>query len=302
MTPRRSCSNTATSSTRRTAASAASPSTSRLHAVVDWRCALISTADVVLENYGAGVIEKLGLTYDILSELNPRLIMLRRPGFGFIRPGSALPHLRQHHRRHVWPHLAHGLPGWPADDDEQRLRRPRQRLARHRRCAIRACRTRNETAAADRSNARSSKASCRLSATPSLPSRSPENSRRGWKRTARARAVRSVPCAGEDQWVAIDVETDAQWSALARAIAEPWATDRRARDRRGRTARREVLIKNLSAWTASRDRDDIAELCAAAGVPSARSITSPRCFSPTRSPPASGRAKSASTWATTSTR
>ena len=43
---------------------------------------LISTADVVVENYGAGVIEKLGLTYEALSAKNPGLVMLRQPGFG----------------------------------------------------------------------------------------------------------------------------------------------------------------------------------------------------------------------------
>ena len=37
----------------------------------------------------------------------------------------------------------------------------------------------------------------------------------------------------------------------------------------GRTTRREVLINGVSTWTARRDRDDIVELCADAGVPSA---------------------------------
>ncbi len=43
---------------------------------------LVATADVVLENFAAGVIEKLGLTYDVLSARNPSLLMLRQPGFG----------------------------------------------------------------------------------------------------------------------------------------------------------------------------------------------------------------------------
>ncbi|MEO8540273.1 MAG: CoA transferase [bacterium] len=43
---------------------------------------LIATADVLVENYAAGVIEKLGLTYDVVSKRNPSLIMLRQPGFG----------------------------------------------------------------------------------------------------------------------------------------------------------------------------------------------------------------------------
>src|SRR5690606_14301816 len=43
---------------------------------------LIRGADVVIENFGAGIIEKLGLTYEALSADNPGLIMLRQPGFG----------------------------------------------------------------------------------------------------------------------------------------------------------------------------------------------------------------------------
>ena len=49
---------------------------------------LISTADLVIENYAAGVIEKLGLTYDVLSARNPSLVMLRQPGFGGNGPES----------------------------------------------------------------------------------------------------------------------------------------------------------------------------------------------------------------------
>jgi crotonobetainyl-CoA:carnitine CoA-transferase CaiB-like acyl-CoA transferase len=50
---------------------------------------LIETADVVIENYAAGVIEKLGLTYEVLSARNPRLVMLRQPAFGSTGPESS---------------------------------------------------------------------------------------------------------------------------------------------------------------------------------------------------------------------
>ena len=42
-----------------------------------------------------------------------------------------------------------------------------------------------------------------------------------------------IPCAGVDQWCAIDVETDEQWRALREAIGAPaWAMDPAARHRR----------------------------------------------------------------------
>jgi crotonobetainyl-CoA:carnitine CoA-transferase CaiB-like acyl-CoA transferase len=47
--------------------------------------ALASQADVVVENYRAGVLDRLGLTYEVLSAANPRLILAS--GRGFSRKG-----------------------------------------------------------------------------------------------------------------------------------------------------------------------------------------------------------------------
>jgi crotonobetainyl-CoA:carnitine CoA-transferase CaiB-like acyl-CoA transferase len=43
--------------------------------------ALVPTADVVLENYGPGTMERLGCGYDQLARLNPRLIYLALKGY-----------------------------------------------------------------------------------------------------------------------------------------------------------------------------------------------------------------------------
>jgi formyl-CoA transferase len=44
--------------------------------------ALLKTADVLLENFGPGVIERLGFGYPELRELNPRLVFASIKGFG----------------------------------------------------------------------------------------------------------------------------------------------------------------------------------------------------------------------------
>ena len=49
---------------------------------------LVPRFDVFVENYGPGVIEKLGLDYDVLHELQPRLIYARIKGFGLDGPYS----------------------------------------------------------------------------------------------------------------------------------------------------------------------------------------------------------------------
>ncbi|MBE5842748.1 MAG: CoA transferase [Butyrivibrio sp.] len=53
---------------------------------------LVKKSDVVLENYRPGVMDKLGLGYDVLKEINPRIIYAACSGFGSygsycMRPG-----------------------------------------------------------------------------------------------------------------------------------------------------------------------------------------------------------------------
>lgn len=43
---------------------------------------LVKTADIVVENFRPGQMDKLGLGYDILSDINPRIILASISGFG----------------------------------------------------------------------------------------------------------------------------------------------------------------------------------------------------------------------------
>lgn len=49
---------------------------------------LIKTADVLLENFGPGVLERLGFDYPTLKQLNPRLVSASIKGFGSYGPHS----------------------------------------------------------------------------------------------------------------------------------------------------------------------------------------------------------------------
>ena len=52
---------------------------------------LVKKADVVIENYRPGVMDKLGLGYDVLKEVNPRIIYGAVSGFGAWGPYSQRP-------------------------------------------------------------------------------------------------------------------------------------------------------------------------------------------------------------------
>lgn len=52
---------------------------------------LVAQADVVIENFRPGTLERWGLGYDELSEVNPRLVLARVTGFGQFGPYSKRP-------------------------------------------------------------------------------------------------------------------------------------------------------------------------------------------------------------------
>jgi len=52
---------------------------------------LLSTCDMLVENFRPGTLEKLGLGSDVLQELNPRLIVVRISGFGQVGPSRDRP-------------------------------------------------------------------------------------------------------------------------------------------------------------------------------------------------------------------
>ena len=52
---------------------------------------LLSEADILIENFRPGVLEKLGLGWDVLHALNPKLVMVRLSGFGQSGPMKDQP-------------------------------------------------------------------------------------------------------------------------------------------------------------------------------------------------------------------
>ncbi len=52
---------------------------------------LVKKADILLENFRGGTMQKLGLSYDVLKEVNPRLIYVSCTGFGQTGPYATDP-------------------------------------------------------------------------------------------------------------------------------------------------------------------------------------------------------------------
>lgn len=74
---------------------------------------LVGLADVVCENFRPGTLDRWGLSYDVLREINPRLIMMRVSGYGQTGPYKDRPGFaRIAHGVGGLTHLA-GVPGGP---------------------------------------------------------------------------------------------------------------------------------------------------------------------------------------------
>ncbi|MGO9602657.1 MAG: CaiB/BaiF CoA transferase family protein [Candidatus Binataceae bacterium] len=47
---------------------------------------LVATADILVENYSPGIMKRFGLDWEVLRPINPRLIMISMPSFGYGGP------------------------------------------------------------------------------------------------------------------------------------------------------------------------------------------------------------------------
>ena len=79
------------------------------------------------------------------------------------------------------------------------------------------------------------------------------------------------PCSEPDSWVAIAVESDAQWGALAELLG---VTDEVLATSAGRTARAAELDRVVTAWTSVRPVHDVEALLQERGIPVHRCLSS----------------------------
>ncbi len=95
-----------------------------------------------------------------------------------------------------------------------------------------------------------------------------ERQRQGNRHFSRVQGV--YPCAGEDEWVAVSVGTDAEFTALCDAIAQPeLPRDPRFADVVSRRHHQDDLDPIVAEWTRERSQDEAAEVLQGAGVSAA---------------------------------
>ncbi|MBI4308136.1 MAG: CoA transferase [Chloroflexi bacterium] len=78
----------------------------------------------------------------------------------------------------------------------------------------------------------------------------------------------AYPCLGDDRWIAIAVEDDAQWMALCGVMGRPgWTRASRLAAFEGRKAHEDDLDAHIGEWTRTQKAEELMETLQVAGVP-----------------------------------
>lgn len=240
---------------------------------------LVPTADAVIENFSPGVMDRLGLGYDVLSAANPGLILVCMPALGstgpekdFIAYGTnveqlaGLCHLTGYEDGP--PHktgISYGDPmaGIAAAGALALALWQRRRTGRGQRIEV-----------AQRENLINVIGEFIVA----YAITGEEPRRRGNRHSSMA-PHGCYPCAGNDQWLAIACQDDAQFAALSSVIGQPGlADDQRFADAASRYRHQHVLDGIIAAWTRQQDKHSAAATLQAAGVPAAPVQTVPEVF------------------------
>lgn len=229
---------------------------------------LIAWADVYIENFRPGVVDRLGIGYEQARALNPAIVMLSTSLMGSRGPASHLAGFGYHagaiagfYEVTGWPDLPPDGP-WLAYTDTVAPRFQAAALL----AALDHCRRTGqgqhlELAQLETALQFLAPEILAVEAGAAAPTR------RG-NRAADAGPQGAYPCAGDDRWCAIAVETDAQWRALRTALGDPaWARDAKLDAAAGRLAAHDAIDDGIRAWTRERDPFEVMQTLVAAGVP-----------------------------------
>ncbi len=222
---------------------------------------LIAISDAVTENFAAGVLERWGFSFDAMREIKPDIIYVSNCGFGYTGPYAPFK---------TWGPIVQAvsglthtsaLPGQPPAgwgysymDHTGAYYMAMAILA--------ALYHRERTGEGQWVDLACTDSALTLNG-PALLDWTVNG--RGLTEDGAVNANRSqfqrmaphgiYPCKGDDDWVAIACQDDAQWHALAMLIGEGW-TDA-FQNVEARLSDQDVLDAHLGAWTASRNKFDL---------------------------------------------
>jgi crotonobetainyl-CoA:carnitine CoA-transferase CaiB-like acyl-CoA transferase len=228
---------------------------------------LVAKSDVVTENFSTGTMDKLGLGYEALSKINPSLVYLSASAFGGTGPWS--DYIGYHSSVNAFCGLAQitGYEGGP----------PRLLGAvlpdtiggiYITYALLLALFNRRKTGKGARVDFSMLEGMLSLMPQPIIDF---TLNGKEWSRAGNRDAVK-VPhgiyrAAGDDQWVAVSVGSQAEWQRFCAAIGRPdLSRDQRFADEASRHRNAEELDALIEAWSVTREAAAAAGLLQRAGI------------------------------------
>ena len=230
---------------------------------------LVSVSDAVVENMRPGVMDRLGLGYQQLRQINPTLVFASITGAGASGPESSYPGYAP--AFNALSGLGH-LTGYPDG--------PPAELHDSIDCRVGA------TAAFAILSGLFHRLRTGEGQFIDLSSRDFSMNGAGTSNANRAAGTRRgnqspgmaphgcYPCTGKDAWVTIAVANDTEWQAFCGAAGHPeWISDPRFKDGFLRHKNQEALDLLVRDWTQTKTPDETTKLLQSAGVAAAPSMT-----------------------------
>ena len=226
---------------------------------------LAATADVVLENFSTGLMERWGLGYGDIVPLNPRLIYTSVAAFG--RSGPLKDYSGLHSIINAFCGLT-DVTGY-ADGHPRLLGSyfPDVVSATYAAMAtLTALHDRRRTGMGHHVDVAMTECLMTLITEPMVAKATGSYTpgRDGSHHPLHA-PHNVYATSGDDQWVAITARTESEWAGLCRVIGS-LANDDRFATAESRKQNEAALDEVIAAWTATRGKNDIARELAAAGV------------------------------------
>jgi len=230
---------------------------------------LIQVSDVFLESNTPHVMENLGLTYDVLKEVNPRLIMLSMPGFGQYGPYKYYRSLGVHQECFIGHTFLRGYPDSDPSTTSTLFHADEASGATAAFAVLAALHYRDRTGKGQFINMAQAEATM-----PHLGEAIMDYTMNKRVQTSSGnRLPGAAPCGcyrcqGEDRWINITVTSDEEWEGLCRAMGEPqWTREERFSDSPSRDKHQDELDKLIEEWTIKENHYTLMYLLQREGVP-----------------------------------
>ncbi|HVR16740.1 MAG TPA: CoA transferase [Candidatus Limnocylindrales bacterium] len=228
---------------------------------------LAAVSDIVIENFSAGVMDRLNLGYEMLSAINSRLIYVSMSGYGHSGPRRDWTSMNMNLQGYSGLMTVSGAEGDPPTAISNSWN---DYIGGLHACfaILQVLDERRDSAKGRRIDL--SQFECSAAMIGSLLLSSAVDGqvpvRRG-NRSDRSAPQGVYPCAGKDNWCALSVETNNQWQALAKLIGqERWATDARFENLVGRHENQNEIDQAISTWSRQYSSQEVEARLRAAGI------------------------------------